>query len=149
MTLHLVLSFSFQISWASGEEKPQNLPLISLSVGIYKLQAMVAETQEQRQMGLMYRKSMAPNEGMLFIFESSARQCFWMKNTFLPLSAAFVANDGQIVNIVNMEPHSLESHCSKKPVRWVLEMHQGWFQKRGIQAGDRMTGLVFGATHSP
>lgn len=143
-TLGLCLTLFGPVSSASvPEQKPQSLPVMPLFVGIYKLYAMVAQTAEQRQTGLMYRQTMAPNEGMLFVFESPARQCFWMKNTPLPLSAAFVADDGQIVNMVDMEPYSLKSHCSTKPVRFVLEMHQGWFKKRGLKAGDQISGLRF------
>src|SRR3990167_8095054 len=72
-----------------------------------------------------------------------AGQCFWMKNTLLPLTAAFVADDGTIVNLVDMKPQSLDSHCSARPVRYVLEVHQGWFAKRGIQAGSRLSGAPF------
>ena len=86
---------------------------------------------------------MAPNEGMLFVFEQPAEQCFWMKNTLLPLTAAFVADDGTIVNLADMQAGSLDSHCSAGPVRYVLEMHQGWFDKRGIKAGARLAGPMF------
>lgn len=80
---------------------------------------------------------------MLFVFEQPAGQCFWMKNTLLPLTAAFVADDGTIVNLVDMKPQTLDSHCSVRPVRFVLEMNQGWFAKRGIQAGARLSGPPF------
>jgi len=91
----------------------------------------------------MFRKEMPANEGMLFVFEQSAGQCFWMKNTFLPLTAAFIADDGTIVNLADMQPQSLDSHCSTKPVRYVLEMHKGWFAKRGLKAGSKVTGGPF------
>lgn len=91
----------------------------------------------------MWRKEMPQNEGMLFVFEQAAVQCFWMRNTLLPLTAAFVADDGTIVNLVDMKPMNDDSHCSKKPVRFVLEMNQGWFAKRNIQAGFKLTGPVF------
>lgn len=80
---------------------------------------------------------------MLFVFEQASVQCFWMKNTLLPLTAAFVAEDGTIVNLADMKPQTLDSHCSTKPVRFVLEMNQGWFAKRGIQAGARLGGAPF------
>jgi uncharacterized membrane protein (UPF0127 family) len=102
---------------------------------------MVAQTPEERGTGLMFRKEMGLNEGMLFIFEQAATQCFWMKNTLLPLSAAFVRDDGSIVNIEDMKPQTTEGHCSKEPVRFVLEMHQGWFAKRGLKSGSKLTGL--------
>ena len=120
-----------------------NLPRITLNAGMHLIQAQVAQDFEQRQIGLMWRKEMPQNEGMLFVFEQAAVQCFWMRNTLLPLTAAFVADDGTIVNLADMKPQSDDSHCSKKPVRFVLEMNQGWFAKRNIQAGFRLTGPGF------
>ena len=89
----------------------------------------------------MCRTSMAANEGMLFAFEQAGQQCFWMKNTLLPLAVAFVADDGTIVNVDSMKPQTLDEHCSTKPVRFVLEMNAGWFEKRGIRAGSKLRGL--------
>jgi uncharacterized membrane protein (UPF0127 family) len=86
---------------------------------------------------------MPQNEGMLFVFEQPAMQCFWMRNTLLPLTAAFVSDDGSIVNLADMKPLNDDSHCSKKPVRFVLEMNQGWFAKRNIQAGYQLSGPLF------
>lgn len=126
-----------------AQDKPQSLPAIQLGAGMHNIQAQVAMTPEQRQIGLMFRKEMAAHEGMLFIFEVPATQCFWMKNTLLPLSAAFVADDGTIVNIEDMAPQTLTSHCSHKPVRYVLEMNQGWFSKRGVKPGQKLRGEVF------
>ena len=93
----------------------------------------------------MLRKEMPQHEGMLFVFEQASVQCFWMKNTLLPLTAAFVADDGTIVNTADMKPETTESHCSAKPVRYVLEMNQGWFAKKGIRTGSRLTGRMFEA----
>ena len=92
----------------------------------------------------MFRREMPQHEGMLFIFEQPSVQCFWMKNTLLPLSAAFLRDDGSIVNIVDMQPGSLDSHCSKEPVRYVLEMNQGWFAKRALGPGKKLGGELFG-----
>ncbi len=86
---------------------------------------------------------MPQTEGMLFIFERPSQQCFWMKNTLLPLSAAFVADDGTIVNLVDMKPQTLDSHCSSQAVRFVLEMNQGWFDRKGIKAGAKLGGAPF------
>jgi len=83
---------------------------------------------------------MPVNDGMLFVFEQPGQQCFWMKNTLLPLSIAFLADDGTVVNIADMQPQSLDGHCSAKPVRYALEMNQGWFAKRGIGPGFRISG---------
>ena len=132
-------------SMAHAEGVPQTqLPRTTLNAGMHLLQVQLAQDFEQRQIGLMWRKEMPQNEGMLFIFEQPAVQCFWMRNTYLPLTAAFVADDGTIVNLVDMKPMNDSSHCSHKPVRFVLEMNQGWFAKRNIQAGFKLTGPVFG-----
>jgi len=91
----------------------------------------------------MHRKEMPQHEGMLFIFENPGRLCFWMKNTLIPLTAAFIADDGTIVNLENMKPQTLDSHCSAKPVRYVLEMNQGWFAKKGVKPGSKVIGRPF------
>jgi len=124
---------------------PQKLPSIRLNAGIHNIQAEVAQSPDERSTGLMFRKEMGTNEGMLFAFEQPAQQCFWMKNTLLPLSIAFIADDGSIVNIDHMKPQTLESHCSTKPVRFVLEMNEGWFDKRGIKPGTKLRGAPFGS----
>ncbi len=128
---------------ATAQNAAQNLPKVKLAAGLHNIYAQVARTPEQRATGLMFRQTMPANEGMLFIFEQPAQQCFWMKNTLLPLSAAFLADDGTVVNIEDMKPQSLDSHCSTQPVRYVLEMNQGWFAKRGIKPGARLTGGPF------
>jgi uncharacterized membrane protein (UPF0127 family) len=128
---------------AAAQDGPQKLPSITLNAGMHLIQAEVARTPDQRSIGLMFRSSMGPNEGMLFAFEEPGQQCFWMKNTLLPLSVAFVADDGSVVNIENMKPQTLDSHCSKKPVRFVLEMNDGWFAKRGIKPGFKLSGQPF------
>ena len=120
-----------------------NLPRLNLTAGIHRIEVQVAQRPDERAVGLMFRRDMPQNEGMLFIFEQAALQCFWMKNTLLPLTAAFVADDGSIVNLANMKPQTLESHCSAKPVRYVLEMNQGWFAKKGIKPGHRLVGPPF------
>ncbi|WP_407645046.1 DUF192 domain-containing protein [Diaphorobacter caeni] len=119
------------------------LPRTSITAGMYLIDAQVAMTPREREIGLMFRKDMPAQEGMLFIFEQPATQCFWMKNTLLPLTAAFVADDGTIVNLADMKPMTEDSHCSAKPVRYVLEMNVGWFDKRGIKAGTKLTGRPF------
>lgn len=125
------------------QAQPQRLETITLNAGMHNIRAEVALSPEQRAIGLMYRREMAAHEGMLFVFEQPAPQCFWMKNTLLPLSIAFLADDGTVVNIADMKPQTLDSHCSDKPVRYALEMNQGWFAKRGIQAGAKLKGPVF------
>jgi hypothetical protein len=130
--------------WVMAQELPQtNLPRIKLQAGMYQIDTQLAQTPDQRSVGLMFRKEMPQHEGMLFVFEQPATQCFWMKNTLLPLTAAFVADDGTIVNLVDMKPQTTDSHCSEKPVRFVLEMNQGWFAKKGLKAGNRLSGVAF------
>lgn len=136
--------FSLAASVALAQGAPQlDLPRTKLSAGMYLIDTQVATTATQRATGLMFRTSMPPGEGMLFVFDTPAEQCFWMKNTLLPLTAAFVADDGTIVNLVDMKPQSTDSHCSQKPVRYVLEMNQGWFEKKGIKAGAKLGGAPF------
>lgn len=127
-----------------AQNAPQlELPRIKLAAGMHLIDTQVATTPEQRSTGLMFRRDMPQTEGMLFVFEQPATQCFWMKNTLLPLTAAFVADDGTIVNLADMKPQTTDSHCSVKPVRYVLEMNQGWFGKKGIKAGFKLSGKPF------
>lgn len=129
-----------------AQNAPQiELPRIKLSAGMHLIDTQVAATPEQRSTGLMFRRDMPPSEGMLFVFEQASQQCFWMKNTLLPLTAAFVADDGTIVNLADMKPQTTDSHCSTRPVRYVLEMNQGWFGKKGIKAGFKLDGKPFEA----
>lgn len=129
---------------AFAQEQPQmNLPRVKLTAGMHVIDAQVASTPDQRMTGLMFRQEMPQHEGMLFVFEYPTQQCFWMKNTLLPLSVAFISDDGTIANIDEMKPQTLDSHCSVKPVRYVLEMNTGWFSKKGIKAGTRLEGAPF------
>ena len=131
-------------SAAWSQESPQlNLERIKLTSGMHRLDVQVAATPDQRQIGLMFRKDMPQHEGMIFVFEQASQQCFWMKNTLLPLSAAFIDDDGTIVNIEDMKPQTLDGHCSAKPVRYVLEMNKGWFAKKGILPGAKLQGSLF------
>ncbi|MFM9880874.1 MAG: DUF192 domain-containing protein [Burkholderiaceae bacterium] len=130
-------------------EPQMNLPRTRLSAGLHQIDVQVAQEPLTRQIGLMHRKQMPQHEGMLFIFEQAQMQCFWMKNTLLPLTAAFVADDGTIVNLADMKPLALDSHCSAKPVRFVLEMNKGWFAKKGLAAGYKLSGPVFQAKPGP
>lgn len=138
--LTLLLLFFYAPLWA--QSKPQlDLPRGALSINTIQIQVQVATTPEQQSTGLMWRTEMSANDGMLFVFPKSAIQCFWMRNTYLPLSVAFIADDGQIINIVDMQPLSLDDHCSISPARYVLEMHQGWFNRNQISPGDIIHGL--------
>jgi uncharacterized membrane protein (UPF0127 family) len=138
----LVLSATFVMS-AQAQEAQSNLQRVKLSAGMYQIDAQVAQTPQQREIGLMFRKEMPQTEGMVFVFEQPATQCFWMRNTLLPLTAAFVADDGRIVNLADMKPMTEDSHCSKEPVRYVLEMNQGWFARKNIKEGTKLGGELF------
>lgn len=135
--------FLFSIAAGSWSQAQLGLPRVKLSVGLHLIDAQVAATPVQREIGLMHRTEMPMQEGMLFVFEQASVQCFWMKNTLIPLTAAFVTDDGTIVNLANMKPQTTDAHCSKKPVRFVLEMNQGWFAKKGIREGNKLAGSPF------
>lgn len=117
------------------------LPRIELSAGIHRIHAEVAYSDATRQQGLMHRRAMAPQDGMLFVFEQSERFCMWMKNTYLPLSVAFIDETGTILNVEDMAPQTEESHCAVKPARYALEMNLGWFKQRGLRAGSKVSGI--------
>ena len=128
----------------AAQDGPQlNLKRVELTAGMHRIDAQVAQSPQERQIGLMNREKMPQHEGMLFVFEQPATQCFWMKNTPLPLTAAFVADDGTIVNLADMQPHNTDSHCSSQPVRYVLEMNQGWFAQKKLKAGVKLRGAPF------
>jgi uncharacterized membrane protein (UPF0127 family) len=124
---------------------PQHLPAITLTAGMHLIKAEVAQTAKEHAIGLMSRTEMGTNDGMLFAFAQAGKQCFWMKNTLIPLAIAFVDDKGEIVNLDEMLPQTENPHCSTKPVRFVLEMNKGWFSKRGIKAGMKLGGTPFSA----
>jgi len=117
------------------------LPTVDLSAGMHRIRAEVADSMRARTRGLMFRKSMAANEGMLFVFEESIKHCMWMKNTLIPLSVAFIDDAGSIVTVLEMQPHDETSRCATQPARYALEMNKGWFAQRGIKAGTKLRGL--------
>ena len=138
----LSIIFFLLCTYSFAQNTPQtNLPRAIVSTQEHTIDVQLAQSPQEWNKGLMWRASMPENEGMLFVFNKPSRQCFWMKNTYLPLSAAFVDDNGIIVNIADMQPLSTREHCSDKPVRFVLEVHQGWFKKRNIKAGDHISGL--------
>jgi uncharacterized membrane protein (UPF0127 family) len=139
-TTLLAAALALLATGASAQNSAQQLRAIQLQAGMHLITAEVAATPEQRQIGLMHRPSMPANHGMLFVFEEAQPQCFWMKNTLLPLSIAFIADDGSVVNVADMKPMDETSHCSDKPVRYALEMNQGWFAKKGVKAGFKLGG---------
>lgn len=127
----------------AGAQTPQvrKFPTTQLNIGIHLIKAEVAQTEAEREQGLMFREKMGDNEGMLFLFGQPAGVCMWMKNTLIPLSVAFIDETGKIVNIEDMEPQTLASHCAKKPATYALEMNRGWFKQRNIKAGSTIDGL--------
>jgi hypothetical protein len=145
-SFHLLgLALCLTASGAMAQNAPQpKLDTITITAGMYNIRAEVARTPLQTQTGMMFRREMAQQEGMLFVFDGLERRCFWMKNTLLPLSIAFIADDGRVVSLADMQPQSEESHCSAEPVRFALEMNQGWFAKRGIKPGFKLKGPLFG-----
>jgi len=119
----------------------QSLPVKRLTAGMHVITAEVAASDATRTKGLMFRDKLETNHGMLFVFDQPNVQCFWMKNTKIALSIAFIKDDGVITNIADMEPMTETSHCSNAPVRYTLEMEQGWFTRHGITAGKAIGGL--------
>lgn len=129
---------------ARAQDGPQpKLQTIPLTAGMHVIQAELALTPTQQMIGMMHRRSMGTNEGMLFVYDEPHRLCFWMRNTLLPLTIAFIADDGRIVNTADMKPLDESSHCASEPVRFALEMNQGWFAKRGLKPGARLRGAPF------
>ena len=113
----------------------------SLEVGKHRIELEVAADEQTRQFGLMYRSHLPSDQGMLFVYPSPTRLCMWMKNTLIPLSVAFLDEEGRILNIEDMTPQSEESHCSAKPARYALEMNRGWFAGHRVKVGDRINGV--------
>ena len=126
---------------ATAEQPTQKFNIVSLTAGINLIKAEVAAAPAEREQGLMFREKMAQNEGMVFVFEGPAEVCMWMKNTLLPLSVAFIDGHGKIVNIEDMKPRSLDSHCAKSLVRYALEMNGGWFKQKNVRPGTVIEGL--------
>ena len=142
-TLLALSAFTFS---ALAQDGPQpRLPTIELTAGMHVIHAELAVTGAQQATGMMFRRGMGANDGMLFVNEESGVRCFWMRNTLIPLTIAFIADDGTIVNITDMAPRSDDSHCSAKPVRYALEVPLGWFAQRGFKAGLKLRGKPFGS----
>ncbi|MET3105509.1 uncharacterized membrane protein (UPF0127 family) [Oxalobacteraceae bacterium GrIS 2.11] len=116
----------------------QKLPVTQFTAGIYVIQAEVASTEPQRELGLMNRKALGPNEGMMFIFDRPFKYCMWMKNTLLPLSVAFLDKNGVILNIEEMLPQTETNHCAVEPALYALEMSAEWFKHKGIKPGTKI-----------
>lgn len=119
----------------------QQMPMMELNAGFHRIEAEVAADQPSRMQGLMHRREMAANHGMLFVFPTVERHCMWMRNTLIPLSVAFLDEQGQIVNIEEMKPQTENNHCAATPARYALEMNKAWFAAKGIKPGMRIGGI--------
>ena len=117
------------------------MPTLQLSAGFHRIEAEVAANDRNRQVGLMNRKAMPSQHGMLFVFAENNTHCMWMRNTLLPLSVAFLNEEGKIINIEDMQPQTEDNHCAKVPARYALEMNLGWFAQRGINPGMKLGGI--------
>ncbi len=129
----------FLLSWAylpAVHCQEQGKARVQLTIKGKKIRAEVARTEEEKSQGLMFRDKLAPDEGMLFIYEREDFLSFWMKNTPLPLAVAVLDQRGKIVDIQDMEPFNLRTHTSARPALFALEMNKGWFRKNGIKVGD-------------
>jgi uncharacterized membrane protein (UPF0127 family) len=140
----LACAFLAVAAAAPAQTGPQpKLPTVDLVAGMHIIKAELAITPEQQATGMMGRTEMKGNEGMLFVNSDDQLRCFWMRNTLIPLSIAFLAADGTVINLAEMQPQSDQSHCSTRPARFALEMSQGWFAKRGIGPGFKLRGKPF------
>lgn len=140
----MILAFLCLLPFAApvmAESAGIHFPVTTLKAGKHIIRAEVASTDAQREQGLMFRRKLPKNNGMLFVFDRPARSCMWMKNTPLPLSVAFIDANGTIVNIEEMDPFTLDSHCSQGWIRYALEMNQNWFSINGIRVGSKISGL--------
>ena len=130
------------ITYSSISFAEQTNPIQEITINNKTINVEITNTLESRAVGLMYRESLDPDSGMLFVFEEAAYHCFWMKNTLIPLSIAFISPSGTITDILDMAPLDLTSHCPSQPALYALEMNQDWFAKQGIKVGDHVTGMA-------
>lgn len=137
----VLTGFTFSLMAQAQTVMPTELPTRQLNVGIHLIQAEVAQTYAQRAKGLMFRETMGSNQGMVFVFDKKEASCMWMKNTLIPLSVAFLDDDGTILNIEDMQPQTETNHCARAPMRYALEMNLGWFKNKGIKSGSKIAGL--------
>jgi uncharacterized membrane protein (UPF0127 family) len=128
---------------APGMVFAQNVRFASttLQAGMHLITAEVADDNPKRMQGLMYRRELPGNNGMVFVFDQADAHCMWMKNTLIPLSVAFIDEGGQVLNVADMQPQSEANHCAQGKARFALEMRQGWFAAKGVKAGDRVGGV--------
>jgi hypothetical protein len=124
------------VAWAQNA-----MPVLELNAGFHRIEAEVAASDQNRQVGLMNRQAMPQQRGMLFVFTQPNTHCMWMRNTLIPLSVAFIDDEGYIINIEDMKPQTEDNHCARQPARYALEMNLGWFAQRGIKPGVKLGGL--------
>lgn len=129
------------VSLLASVEVLAQMPMMELTAGFYRIEAEVAADQPNRMQGLMFRKSMEANHGMLFVFPQADRHCMWMRNTLLPLSVAFLDDEGRILNVEEMKPQTENNHCAASPARFALEMNANWFASKGFKPGQRIGGV--------
>lgn len=137
----IALTFCTTILLSLTAPAMAQMPRMELTAGFHRIEAEVAANQPNRMQGLMNRKSMAANQGMLFVFTQADRHCMWMRNTFLPLSVAFLDDQGRILNIEDMKPQTETNHCAAGAARFALEMNLGWFSSKGLKPGLRIGGV--------
>ena len=137
----IVAVFLAALPLTASAQVNKGLPVVELTINTSKLKTEVVADNMTRSIGLMNRFSLAPDHGMLFVFAQSEPLAFWMKNTFIPLSIAYVDSNGVIVSIVDMKPHDESTYPSGAPAMFAIEMKQGWFKERGIKVGDKVGGL--------
>ncbi len=129
------------VATAAAQDAPTEFRVIPLSAGIHVIRAEVAGEPGERERGLMFRKQLGANQGMVFLFERPGMQCMWMRNTLIPLSVAFIDDRGRVINVEEMAAQTDDNHCAAKPATYALEMNKGWFSKHGIAAGAQISGL--------
>jgi uncharacterized protein len=140
--LSLFFPLAFAVApFSAAAQVNKELPLVELKIDKHSLKAELANDNNTRMVGLMNRFSLKPDQGMLFVFPNSSMIGMWMKNTYIPLSVAFIDDKGVILNIEDMQPQSLETHATVSPALYALEMKKGWFAERGIKAGAKIQGL--------
>ena len=140
-TVRVLLASWLLLCGAAYAQKQAPLPTTTVKVGPHALKVEIVANDADRARGLMFREKLGRDDGMLFVFPDIAYHSMWMKNTLIPLSVAFIDKDGVILNVLDMQPHSLDSHMSAGPALYAIETNKGWFAQKKIKAGDRVTGL--------
>jgi len=127
---------------AQAQAAPARLPRVELNIGVHLIHAELAASESERMLGLMFRRELGPNDGMLFVFDEAAQHCMWMRNTYLPLSVAFLDATGAIINVEEMRAQTDDSHCALRPARYALEMGAHWFAQHRVRPGTLIDGVV-------